>query len=218
MKKTILILFTMLSSWVLAAEVLDRVAVSIGNQVITESQLIQEIKLNSFLNNEPPNFSTAAKRESADRLIEQKLVRKEMDLGHYPSAAPAEAVAIIQNLLKTRVHGREEFDLQLKAAGITFAELQDHLLWGLTLSHFVDLRFRPAVQVTNRDVTRYYQEKIVPTFNATQKPTLDDVRTRIEETLRAERSDGELDTWLKDTRSRTPIQYQKEVFGEADPK
>jgi hypothetical protein len=196
------------------AEVLDRVAVSIGNQVITESQIVEEIKLDSFLNNEPPSFSVASKRAAADRLIEQKLVRKEMDLGHYPSAVPEEATAIIENLLKTRANGRAEFDGQLKAAGITFAELQDHLLWGLTLSHFIDLRFKPAVQITNRDVTKYYQEKVVPTFSATEKPTLDDVRARIEATLRAERSDVELDTWLKDTRSRTAILYQKEVFGE----
>jgi hypothetical protein len=195
-------------------EVLDRAAVTIGNQVITESQIMEEIKLSAFLNNEPPNFSTASKRAAADRLIEQKLVRKEMDLGRYPSAAPEEATAIIDNLLKTRANSRADFDNQLKAAGITLAELEEHLLWGLTLSHFVDLRFRPAVQVTNRDITAYYQEKIVPTFSATQKPTLNDVRSRIAELLTAQRSDAELDAWLKDTRSRTPIQYEKEVFGE----
>jgi hypothetical protein len=199
-------------------EVLDRVAVSIGTQVITESQIIEEIRLDSFLNNEPPNSNNASKRAAADRLIEQKLVRKEMDMGHYPSASPEEATAIIQNLLKSRAKNEADFDVQLKDAGITLAQLQDHLLWGLTLSHFIDLRFRPAVQVTNRDITRYYQEKIIPSFNGTQKPTLEDVRARIEETLRAERSDVELDAWLKDTRSRTSIRYQKEVFGEDTPK
>lgn len=212
-----LALFWMLCSTV-SGEILDRVAVSIGTQVITESQIIEEIKLDSFLNNEPPNFSNAAKRAAADRLIEQKLVLKEMDLGRYPSAAPEEASAIIQNLLKTRANNAADFDTQLKNAGITLDELQRHLLWGLTLSHFVDLRFRPAVQVTNRDITRYYQEKIVPSFNGAAKPSLDDVRSRIEETLRAERSDVELDTWLKDTRSRTAIRYHKEVFGEDTPK
>jgi hypothetical protein len=200
------------------SEVLDRVAVSIGNQVITESQISEEIKLDSFLNNEPPNFSNASKLAAADRLVEQKLVRKEMEMGRYPSASPEEAAAIIQNLLKTRAKDKADFDSQLKNAGITLAELQDHLLWGLTLSHFVDLRFRPAVQVTNRDITRYYQEKIIPSFKGPAKPTLDDVRARIEETLRAERSDVELDNWLKDTRTRTTIKYQKEVFGEDTPK
>jgi hypothetical protein len=199
-------------------EVLDRVAVSIGTQVITESQILEEIKLDSFLNNEPPNFSLASKLAAADRLIEQKLVSKEMAMGRYPAAAPEEAGAIIQNLLKTRATSPADFDGQLKSAGITLAELQEHLLWGLTLSHFIDLRFRPAVQVTSRDIAKYYREKILPNTPDGKRPSLEDMRQRIEETLRAERSDAELDTWLKDTRSRTSIHYQKEVFGEATPK
>jgi hypothetical protein len=201
-----------------SAEVLDRVAVSIGTQVITESQINEEIKLDSFLNNEPPNFSNTSRLAAADRLIEQKLIRKEMEMGRYPAAAPEEAQAIIQNLLKTRAKSPEEFDLQLKAAGLTLAELQEHLLWGLTLSHFIDLRFRPAVQVTNRDIVKYYQDKVLTAAQGNQRPTLDDVRARIEETLKAERSDAELDSWLKDTRSRTVIRYQKEVFGKDTPK
>jgi hypothetical protein len=202
----------------LCAEVLDRVAVSIGNQVITESQLIQEIRLDSFLNNEPPDFSAASKRAAADRLIEQKLVRKEMEMGRYPAASAQEAADIIQNLLKTRASDVADFDRQLKAAGITLAELQEHLLWGLTLSHFIDLRFRPAVQVTGSDVERYYQEQVLPKAGGPQKPSLADVRTRIEESLRAERSDAQLDVWLKDVRSRTTIDYAKEVFGDEGTK
>jgi hypothetical protein len=200
------------------AELLDRVAVSIGTQVITESQIIEEIKLNSFLNHEPPNLDAASKRAAADRLIEQKLVRKEMALGRYPGAATEEAGAIIQNLLKTRATSPADFDVQLKSAGISLAQLQEHLLWGLTLSHFIDLRFRPAVQVTDGDVTRYFQEKVLPASTGGQKPTLDNVRGHIEETLRAARSDAELDAWLKDTRAHTSIHYQKEVFGEDSQK
>jgi hypothetical protein len=211
-------LFLSITFFVIAqGKVLDRVAVSVGNQVITESQLIEEIKLDSFLNNEPPNFSIAAKRVAADRLIEQKLVRKEMGLGRYPEASADEAAGMIQNLLKTRAHDPSDFDRQLKAAGITLAELQAHLLWGLTLSHFIDLRFRPAVQVTRRDVQKYYQDKFQPAAGP-QKPPLDDVRAQIEKTLRAEGSDAELDKWLKDARTRADIRFQKEVFGEDDPK
>jgi hypothetical protein len=200
------------------ATVIDRVAVSIGTQVITESQLTEEIKLDSFLNNEPANFSQASLRAAADRLIEQKLVRKEMDLGRYPMASPEEAGAMIQNLLKTRASDPADFDRQLKAAGITLAELQAHLLWGLTLAHFIDLRFRPAVQVNNRDIEVYYREQVLPKATGAHKPTLDDVRDTIAETLRAQRSDAELDAWLKDTRSRTAIVYQPEVFGQEPSK
>jgi hypothetical protein len=190
------------------AEVLDRVAVSIGNQVITESQLIREIQLDSLLNNEPATFTPAAMRAAADRLIEQKLVRKEMEMGRYPTAAPEEASAMIQNLVKNR----PDFARELAAAGIGLDELQQHLQWGLTLAHFIDLRFRPAVQVTNGDIEKYYREQ----FGSSQ--ALADVRARITETLQAQRSDAALDAWLKDTKAHTVIEYRKEVFGEASAK
>jgi hypothetical protein len=200
-------------SALLYADVLDRVAVSVGTHVITESQIVEEIKLDAFLNNEPPSFTEAAKRAAADRLIEQLFVRKEMEMGHYPQASPEEASAMLQKLLATRARGKDDFDQQLHAAGITINALEQHLLWGLTLSHFIDVRFRPAVQVTRRDVQKYYQEHIVPGAAGKQAPSLEDVRSQIEQTLTAQRSDEQLDTWLKDTRAHTNIRYHKEVFG-----
>jgi hypothetical protein len=82
----------------------------------------------------------------------------------------------------------------------------------LTLAHFIDLRFRPAVQVTNGDIEKYYREQ----FGSSQ--ALADVRARITETLQAQRSDAALDAWLKDTKAHTVIEYRKEVFGEASAK
>ena len=199
----------------LHAVILDRVAVSVGTHVITESQLTEEIKLDSFLNMEPAKFTVAAKRAAADRLVDQKLIDKEMQMGQYPAAPVEEASAMIDKLLNTRARGKEEFDAQLKSAGITLTELQNHLLWGLTLTRFVDLRFRPAVQVTRRDVENYYSDKYLPTAG-NQKPKLEDVREQIEKMLMAERSDEQLDAWLKDTRLHTVIVYAPEVFGASE--
>jgi hypothetical protein len=197
----------------LQGELLDRVAVTIGNQVITESELKQEIKLNAFLNREKADFSPASKRAAADRLIEQKLVKKEMELGSYPSASPAEASAMLDKLLKTRAHDKAEFDQELSAAGITLTELEEHLLWGLTLAHFIDVRFRPAVQVTNRDVEKYFEEHVIPNSRGTQKPDLESMRTQIEETIAGERSDERLNAWMNETRAHSVVVYHKEVFG-----
>jgi hypothetical protein len=88
----------------------------------------------------------------------------------------------------------------------------------LTLSHFIDLRFRPAVQVTRREVEKYYQEKLAGGTDGQPKPSLDDARPRIEQILTAERSDALFDAWLKDTRARTTIEYRKEVFNEDNQK
>ena len=59
------------------AEIIDRVAVSVGNQVITEDQIGEEIRVTAFLNHETPDLSPAQKRRAAERLIEQALVRRD---------------------------------------------------------------------------------------------------------------------------------------------
>lgn len=202
---------------VLHAEVLDRVAVSIGNQVITETELVEEIKLNAFLNKEKADFSTASKRTAADRLIEQKLVKKEMELGSYPTASPQEASAMLAKLLHTRARDKADFDKQLSEAGISIKELEEHLLWGLTLAHFIDVRFRPAVQVTSRDVEKYFEQNVLKNASGPQKPDLDSMRARIEETLAGQRSDEQLDAWMKETRAHSAVVYHKEVFGGGGP-
>jgi len=194
------------------AEVLDRIAVTIGNQVITESEIAEEIRMSAFLNNEPAQFTGKVKREAADRLMEQRLVRREMELGRYSEGSPAEAAAMLDKLEKTRARSQGEFDKELRAAGITKQQLQDHLLWGLRLSTFVDLRFRPAVQVSREDVETYYKDKILPDTKSGKKPDLAEVRQQIRQTLSADRTDQQMDAWLKDARIRAHVEIHKAAF------
>jgi len=48
----------------------------VANQVITESQIDDEVRLTEFLNQEPLNLDPAEKKKAAARLIEQALVRE----------------------------------------------------------------------------------------------------------------------------------------------
>ena len=201
----------------LAGELLDRVAVTIGNQVITLNEITDEIRMNAFLNNEPANFSDQSRRAAAERLIEQKLIYKEMEMGRFPPASAQEANGMLDKLEKTRSRSQGEFDRELRAAGVTQDQLREHLLWGLTLSSFIDLRFRPAVQVTRKDVQEYFQNKILPATTAGVKPVLADVRAQIEQTLTAERADQQLDAWLKDSKARSHIVFRKEAFEGSQP-
>ncbi len=198
------------------AEVLDRVAVTIGNRVITQSEIASEIRMSAFLNNEPATFTGKVKREAADRLMEQLLVRREMELGRYSEGSPADAAAMLEKLEKTRAHSQGEFDKALKAAGITKQRLQDHLLWGLRLATFVDLRFRPAVQVSREDVETYYQDKVLPDVKTGKKPDLAEVRQQIRQTLSADRADQQMDAWLKDARTRAHVEFHKAAFEDGE--
>src|SRR6476660_4088835 len=62
-------LFLFLASVLCRAEIIDRIAVVVGNRVITESEILREIRLTALLNDEPLDFSAVSKRKTADRLV-----------------------------------------------------------------------------------------------------------------------------------------------------
>src|SRR5438477_7552515 len=61
-----------------SATIIDRVSVSVGNRVITASELDRQIRVTAFQNGVKPDFSPAARRATADRMVEQKLIQREL--------------------------------------------------------------------------------------------------------------------------------------------
>ena len=190
----------------LRGEIIDRIAVSVGNAVITQSEIEQEIRITAFLNSEPADFGGEARRKAAERLVEQKLVRREITLSRYPVPPAAEAEPRLKGLMARYPDG-SVFRQALEKYGISERELLDHLLWQLTLLRFVDVRFRPGVQVSDEEVRAYFEKKVAPA-----SASLDDVREKIEQVLIAERVDHDLDQWLKVARQRVGVEYRKEAF------
>jgi len=187
--------------------VVDRIAVTVGNQVITETEILREIALTAFMNGDKPVFSPETKRKAADQLVEQKLVRREMEMGRYPGATPEQAQELFDETQKN-LGGPEAMKRQLAMDGLTEDDVRQHLLWQLTLVRFIDLRFRPAIQVTGQDVQDYYRREIQPK----QPVRLQEIREKIQETLYAQRADQMLDEWLKHAKTTTRIVYKKEAF------
>ncbi len=180
----------------LGAVIVDRVAITVGNKVITESEIDLRIRLTAFENDEKPDFSLASRRQAAERLIDQKLVEREMDVGRYPRATPQAPKELTAAAAQT-----------LKDAGLTQEDLVHDLAWQQELLTFLSLRFRPAVQVTDQDVEKYFKEKSL-------KGELSDQRAAIEQTLTGERAGKELDLWLQDQRKRTRIEYELKDLAE----
>jgi hypothetical protein len=82
------------SVFFLHGEIIDRIAVSVGNRVVTASDLDREIRVAAFLDGKQPDFSPATKRATADRLVEQQLIRRELETSRYqmPSATEVEPI------------------------------------------------------------------------------------------------------------------------------
>src|SRR5437764_11682391 len=81
----------------LSAAVVDRIAVVVGSTVITETEVLQEARLEAFLNQAPLDLSAQQRKTAAERLVDQQLVRNEMRIGSYPEPTPAEVDSMLRN-------------------------------------------------------------------------------------------------------------------------
>jgi hypothetical protein len=198
------------------AEIIDRIAVTLDNQVITASEIALEIRLTAFLNGDSLDFSPDARRKSASRLIEQKLIRKEIQVGRYISPTPEEVEPMLKDIQAQRFHTTDEYPQALAKYGVSEDELKAHLLWQLTLLRFIDIRLRPGVQVTDAQIQAYFDANRAkleaPPPGTSTKLTLDDLRSDIREILTAEGANKQLDEWLVEARKRTRIEFHQEAF------
>lgn len=196
------------------AEIIDRIAVTVGNSVITESQIVREIRLTAFLNGETLDFSADSKRRTAERLVEQRLIQIENEASLYPPPA-SEAVDQMLKRQQGRFGSPAGYQAELRKIAITEPELKAHLQRQLTTLRFLDLRFRPGLQISDEEIAAYFNEKVAPELSKTHPGvqfSAVDYREKIEEALIAERVDKASDAWLKEARDHTRIEFRAAVF------
>ncbi len=197
------------------AEIIDRIAVSVGSRVITTSELDREIRVSAFLNGTKPDFSPEGKRAAAERMVDQKLIRGEMENTRYPAPQPSQIEPLLAQFRQERFKTAAEYSAALAEAGITEQDLRDALLWQRALLLFLDVRFRPGVQVGAQEIQDYF-DKVVKSAARASSPgaevNLDDYRDQIERTLAGKMVDDETARWLKDARRRTEIVYHSEAL------
>jgi len=196
----------------LAADIIDRIAVSVGNRVITTSDLDREIRVTAFLNGSKPDLSPANKRATAQRMVEQTLIRRELEVSRYPVPTAAEVEPVLETFRRQNFKSDAEFRKALADAGITEQDVKDELLWQRALLLFIDVRFRPGVQISEQEIQNYFNNVVALTAQPGQRLSLEDYRASIVEKLAGQRVDQELDTWLKEARRRTEIVFHEEAF------
>ncbi len=195
-----------------SAAVLDRIAVTVGNGVITEGELLDDIRLTAFLNGGQPDFGPQSRRQAADRLIDQYLIRREMKISHYQPDT-AGAGKILSAFKRSRFPSDEQYRQALKSYGISEEELLEKLRWQTAALQFIDFRFGQSLPASPPPPSRpgHQLEIEAPPENhevLSAEPAL---------AGRGERGvppPGEeaLDRWLKQARSTTRIEYNPEAF------
>jgi len=177
-----------------AQGVIDRVAVVVGNQVITDTEVRTELRLTQFFNGQPVDLSAVARRQAAERLVDQHLIKGEMQTGGYQVPSGSEADTLLRQFRQQNYPSDAAYHAVLQKYGLTEEDVKRHLLWQVAALRFAEQRFRmaspppPPAQSADRLVDR--------TQPASSK----------------EEEQDEMDAWLKQARSGTRIQFKKEAF------
>jgi hypothetical protein len=195
------------------AEVLDRIAVTVAKHVISEGDVLLELRIAAFLDQKPVDASGDQKRKAADRLIDQYLLLEEASTSRQTLPTKADAQQLLDQV-KAQYATETEYRAALARSSITEAQLSEHLLNGIRALRFTDLRFRPEVQLADDDLKDYYNTMAAQwgRANPAQVPTFEASRDQIEKLLTDQRVTQALDRWLGTTRSDTEILYKEEVF------
>ena len=198
-----------------SAEIIDRIAVTVGKHAIKLSDINRDLRVMSFLNREPLNLSSKARRAAAERLIDQALIGDEIEEGGYDRPPDSDVEAMLNKIRQERFGGS---DARLREAlntyGLTEGQLRQQLLWQLEVLRFIDQRFRAGVLVTDDDVRSYYDQHRADLARQNPKAqSLEDLQSKIRQSLEGEQVNQNFIQWLEEARKRDRIEYHPEAFG-----
>ena len=193
------------------AVVIDRIAVRVENAIVKDSDIRRSLHIAEFLNDKPPSMSESDRREAAQRLIDQAFIKQEIRLGDYPQATWDEADKQIAALKKDRFKSPVSFDTTLKKYGLVEPDLRFEFQWQLTVLRFIDLRFKPAVLITDQDIQKYYDAHAAALRSANPgKNSVADLHDQIHDILAGEEVNKQFFSWLDEQRKSKKIEYHEE--------
>src|SRR5215471_13265609 len=98
----LLLPFLVLAAGAQGEVVIDRIAVIVGKHVIKLSDVERDLRLTAFLNRATLDLSLKAKREAAERLVDQQIIRGELAAGGYERATDAQADVLLAEIRRDR--------------------------------------------------------------------------------------------------------------------
>lgn len=194
-----------------AAVVIDRIAVVVGTHAIKRSDIERDLRLTQFLNRQPEDLSPAARRQAAERLVDQEIIRREIELGGIGYPSDEEVSTLLQQIRRDRFGGSEaRMKAELLARGITEEQLRAQLLWQLTVLRFIDERFRAGVLVSDQEVKAYYDERLADLKKANPNASsLEAMTPKIRETLEGEQINKNFEEWLAEAQKMNRIEFRE---------
>jgi peptidyl-prolyl cis-trans isomerase SurA len=193
---------------------LDRVSARVGKDAITDSALRRHLRMEAFFSGKTPDLGSASRRKAAERLIDQLLIRRELELNRFAPPSAADVEAQLEQLMKARQEDAAALGASLESYGFSLDDLRSEIQYQLMLLHFVDFRFSAGVLVSDAEIQEEYEKEIVP--QAQQRnappPSAEDARPEIVRLLTYRKTNAALEQWLALARQQVKIQIFEEAF------
>jgi hypothetical protein len=141
------------ASWLVRAEIIDRVLAVVDTQIITLSDVRAALRFGLV----PEDVTTDPTGAVLQRLIDRRLMLIEVD--RYAPPEPSEA-AVNASLAAVERRFKDALGLEiaLNQSSLTREELRRHLRDTLRIESYLQQRFSTSVQVSDDEVARYYRE------------------------------------------------------------
>src|ERR1700761_9857198 len=101
------------------AVIIDQIAIVIGKSIIKDSDIERDLRVTEFLNGAPLDVSNAARKKAVSRLIDQVFIRREIQIGDYPSATLKQTDEQLDKLIRQRYKTGALFQQALRRYGIS---------------------------------------------------------------------------------------------------
>jgi hypothetical protein len=197
------------------SEVVDRIAASVDDRVITQSEVDLQIRVAAFQDGSKPDLSPAHKREALQAMVDQKLIQRDLENSRYPTPDAAELNPVIEQFKLEHFPTDAEYQQALATYGITDQDFRDLLLWEKTLSAFIDVRFASTSQISDQQIADYFEKTVKPAAEAAhpgQAVKVEDFHDQIERKLSADRANAQMENWLAGARRRAQIVIHEEAL------
>ena len=209
MKARVLLFFALAA--VAKPVLIDRMAIVVGSRLIKDSDIEREIRVTDLLNGDKLDLGPEPRRKAAQRIIDQAMIHREVDLGRYTPPTPGEIESFLQQVKKQHFKDDALFQQALHTYGITQEQLESQVRWQIGVLHFIEQRFRPAVLVSEQESEAYYRAHQAEFRDPKtgRSALIDDVRDQIQDIIAAPRVNKEFEDWLDRARKRTKVEYRE---------
>ncbi|HKS76006.1 MAG TPA: SurA N-terminal domain-containing protein [Terriglobales bacterium] len=209
----IFVFVLLLAGWAHAGEIVDRIVATVNGHVILQSDWEDALCYEAFVAGRPLDQITGDERKDAlDRLIDQELLREQMESSDFHHASTEEIDARIGEVRNQYPEAgtNSAWQALLVRYGLTENELRKRIALQLDVMRLIDARLRPSVQIDSKSIESYYNQELLPQLRekGAREVPLSEVTPKIRELLTQQKVNQLLTAWLQNLRASSEIRTQ----------